>query len=72
MRTIHAIKSLLTALTEDPGMTKRKSGSYKFRKHDSIGSNDAENDEQFLPFCFEDTGDLSTLAALDHETRFTF
>jgi len=65
----NSLRLAFKALTEDPGMTKRKSGNYKFRKHDSIGANDAENDEQFLPFCFEDTGDLSTLSALDHPAR---
>ncbi|MBK8423379.1 MAG: hypothetical protein IPL30_05655 [Elusimicrobia bacterium] len=36
-------------------------GVYKFRKHDSIGSADAESDNKFLENCFIDTGDLSEL-----------
>jgi hypothetical protein len=50
-------------------MSKRKSDEYIFRKHDSIGANDAENDEAFLKHCFEDTGDLTTLCDLAHPQR---
>src|SRR5689334_22778791 len=34
---------------------------FKFRRHASIGSAAAEEDEKFLSACFVDTGDLSTL-----------
>src|SRR5258706_5797700 len=50
-------------------MTKRKSEQYTFRNHDSIGANDAENDDTFLKECFEDTGDLATLCDLSHPQR---
>lgn len=46
-------------------MTKTTSGSYRFRRQDSIGAMDAENDERFLEQCFEDTGDLESLVSLE-------
>ncbi|MCX7144200.1 MAG: hypothetical protein NT123_24820 [Proteobacteria bacterium] len=36
-------------------------GTFVFRKHDSVGSASAEDDQQFLADCFIDTGDLSFL-----------
>jgi len=47
----------------------KTSGKYRFRKHDSIGANDAEDDERFLRDCFEDTGDLKTLLNCSHPAR---
>jgi hypothetical protein len=37
------------------------SGHFKFRRHDSIGANDAEDDDSFLNACFQDTGDVDVL-----------
>jgi hypothetical protein len=37
------------------------SDKFRFRRHSSIGSAAAEEDEQFLSTCFVDTGDLTTL-----------
>ena len=39
----------------------KSSGHYRFRKHDTIGANDAENDHAFLESCFQDTGDVDVL-----------
>jgi hypothetical protein len=50
-------------------VTKKASGSYRFRKQDSIGAMDAENDELFLEKCFEDTGDLESLQSLSQPHR---
>ena len=35
--------------------------TFKFRRHDSIGTADVESDHEFLEECFLDTGDLETL-----------
>lgn len=43
----------------------RKSGVFKFRKHDSIGYPAAEQDAKFLRKCFVDTGDLDVLLDLE-------
>ncbi len=42
-------------------MAAKKSGVFKFQKHDSIGFPAAEQDSRFLKDCFVDTGDLSVL-----------
>lgn len=42
-------------------MPKLNRSQFKFRKHDSIGSEAAEQDTEFLRECFIDTGDLATL-----------
>lgn len=34
---------------------------FRFRRHDTIGVADAEQDTEFLPACFVDTGDLGLL-----------
>lgn len=39
----------------------KSSGEFRFRKHDSIGANAAEDDGNFLDDCFVDTGDLTHL-----------
>jgi hypothetical protein len=36
-------------------------GKFRFKKHDSIGVSDAEQDQNFLHDCFVDTGDLEVL-----------
>ncbi|MBI1348027.1 hypothetical protein GC163_17275 [bacterium] len=40
------------------------SGQYRFRKHDTIGAMDADDDSFFLDHCFIDTGDLDKLCDL--------
>lgn len=40
------------------------SGQFRFNKHDSVGANAAEDDENFLADCFVDTGDLELLLNL--------
>jgi len=47
----------------------KKSGHFAFRQHDSIGASDAEDDEQFLEYCFVDTGDLGHLLDCAHPFR---
>lgn len=42
---------------------------FKFRKHESIGSEGAEEDKEFLYSCFVDTGDLSVLRDTKHPAR---
>jgi len=38
-----------------------RSGHFVFRYLDKIGANDAESDQRFLEFCFEDTGNVQIL-----------
>lgn len=42
---------------------------FKFRKHESIGSEGAEEDQDFLYKCFVDTGDLDVLRDTKHPAR---
>lgn len=42
---------------------------FKFRRHATVGSAAAEEDEQFLLECFLDTGDLSTLVDCHNPRR---
>lgn len=51
-------------------MAKRDSTKkFVFRRHDNIGSADAEEDSRFLAECFVDTGDLSTLRDITSPKR---
>ncbi len=45
-------------------MAKLNRSLFKFRKHDTIGSEGAEEDGEFLLECFVETGDLTTLRSL--------
>ncbi len=36
-------------------------GSFKFRRHDTVGNPSAESDEEFLTSCFVDNGELNIL-----------
>jgi hypothetical protein len=47
----------------------KASGKFRFRKHDNIGANDAEDDSRFLSACFADTGDVDTLLDCSHPAR---
>ena len=42
---------------------------FKFRKHESIGSEGAEEDKEYLYKCFVDTGDLDVLRNTKHPAR---
>ncbi len=42
---------------------------FKFRKHESIGAEGAEEDKEFLYNCFVDTGDLGVLRDTQHPAR---
>lgn len=42
-------------------MAKVKKGQFRFKKHETVGASDAEDDQQFLKDCFVDFGDLSVL-----------
>jgi hypothetical protein len=46
-----------------------KPDKFKFKKLDSIGSADAEEDENFLRDCFIDTGDLEALGKMNDPRR---
>jgi len=39
----------------------KSSGKFRFKKHDYVGANDAEDDDKFLNECFQDTGDVEVL-----------
>ena len=43
----------------------KKSGEFKFRKHDNIGAAAAEQDTKYLYECFIDNGDLKEIADID-------
>jgi polynucleotide 5'-kinase involved in rRNA processing len=42
-------------------MTKLNKQQFRFRKHETIGTEGAEEDREFLSSCFVDTGDFSVL-----------
>ena len=42
---------------------------FKFEKHEFIGTEGAEEDQEFLYSCFVDTGDLDVLRNTDHPAR---
>lgn len=46
-----------------------KSATFQFRPHDSIGSADAEQDNDFLESCFVDTGDLGIIRDCENPRR---
>lgn len=43
----------------------KTSGDFRFRRGDTVGAADAENDDVFLKDCFVDNGDLSILLSCD-------
>lgn len=62
-------EKVLSLQSAEGGYMAKSSGQYTFKKHDSLGSNDAEDDIPFLAECFEDTGDLKLLAEVSNPRR---
>lgn len=48
---------------------KISTSNFRFRKHEMIGAEGAEEDQDFLFECFVDTGDLEVLRDTDHPAR---